>query len=86
MLYPCFHRIVDDEVWLNVNTSLALGFFSHVVHDKTLTLIYLWRFFGRKEANEIRRWAEDRYRRDEEHLNRMGVSNEVETESDEESE
>jgi hypothetical protein len=85
MLYPYFHQILDDDKWLNVNTSLALSAFSHVVHSGTLKPMYLRLFLGRKEAGDLRRSAELRYTQNQERLKGVGVPDGIESKPDEDS-
>jgi hypothetical protein len=72
MVYPYFHRILDDpQNGLNANIGLALSVFSQVVHDRTLKRMYLRLFLGRRGAATLCHSAEKYYRQDEKLLKRM---------------
>lgn len=51
--YRYFHRILNEEQWLNVNSALARGVFADSIHDHSLEPERFRYFLGEERANHL---------------------------------
>ena len=73
-LYSRFHRILDEEHSMNVNTDLALRMFANFVSQGGLKFKYFKRFLGSRRAVALSRAFDHHQTRDEELRRRLQLT------------
>ena len=74
MLYLQFHRILDEENAINVNTGVTLRMFANMVHYGDLSKDQIVKHLSKRRAKGFLDLIEDYHRQDHELRKDMGLS------------